>query len=296
MSLQYKDQVAIVTGAGAGLGKAYAHMFAARGAKVVVNDLGKDKETGRRTADIVVEEIKAKGGVAVANYDSVVDGDKVVKTAIDNFGTVHIIVNNAGILRDVGFRRMTPEQFDIIMKVHVYGAFNITKAAWPYMYKQQYGRIVMITSINGIRGQRGQVNYSTAKAGLIGMGKALAKEGAKKNIKVNIVAPSAGSQMTATILPPHVVAMWKPEYVSPIVGYLCHEEAPCTGRVFEAGGGWFGEHSWSRSKGAFYDLEKPYDIEDVKSRWAEVTDTVGAVDPDSDSSPGPALQQIMARL
>lgn len=191
---------------------------------------------------------------------------------------------------------MTDEQFDIIMKVHVYGAFALAKACWPHMDKQQYGRIVMITSINGIKGQRGQVNYSTAKAGLIGMGKALAKEGAKKNIKCNIVAPSAGSQMTATILPPNIVEMWKPEYVSPIVGYLCHSDAPCNGRVFEAGGGWFGEHSWSRTKGAFYDLDKPYDIEDVVSRWGEITDTKGAIDPDADSGFGPAIEQIMAKL
>lgn len=299
MSLRYDDKVAIVTGAGNGLGRTYALLLAERGAKVVVNDLGKDKKTGEYFADRVVTEIKNAGGVAIADHHSVTDGAEVVQTALDAFGTVHIIVSNAGILRDVGFKRMTKEQFDIVQQVHVHGTFAIVKAAWGHMYKQQYGRIILITSINGIRGQRGQVNYSCAKSGLIGMGFALAKEGARKNIKVNTVAPSGGTAMTATILPPEIVNAWKPEYVAPLVGYLAHESIDVTGKVYEAGGGWFGEHKWVRAPGLFLSIDKPYSVEDVQSQFGQIGDfTTGVTDSGADSETGfgPALQQIMAKL
>jgi len=181
MSVRFDGKVAIVTGGGAGLGKDYALLLAKRGAKVVVNDVGKTKE-GTKVADLVVDEIKKAGGTAVANYDTVVDGEKVVKTALDSFGGVHIIVNNAGILRDIGFHRMSKQDFELVHQVHVIGSKNVTQAAWNIMRDQSYGRIVMITSANGLYGQRGQANYSSAKAGLIGFGKALAKEGAQKKI------------------------------------------------------------------------------------------------------------------
>jgi len=299
MALRYDGKVAIVTGAGGGLGRTYALLLAERGAKVVVNDLGKDKKTGEFFADRVVNEIKAAGGTAVADHNSVTDGDKVVQTAVDAFGTVHIIVSNAGILRDVSFKRMTKEQFDIIQQVHVHGTFAIVKAAWSYMYKQEYGRVILITSINGIRGQRGQVNYSCAKSGLIGMGLALAKEGARKNIKVNTVAPSGGTAMTATILPPEIVNAWKPEYVAPLVGYLAHENVDVTGKVYEAGGGWFGEHKWVRSPGLFLSIDEPYSVEEIEAQFGQIGDfSTGVTDSgaDDESGFGPALKQIMAKL
>jgi len=292
--LRFDGKVAIVTGAGAGLGKDYALLLAKQGAKVVVNDIGATKD-GTKLADLVVNEIKKAGGTAVANYDSVVDGEKVVKTALESFGGVHIIVNNAGILRDIGFHRMSKQDFDVVQQVHVFGSKNVTQAAWNIMRDQSYGRIVMITSANGLYGQRGQANYSSAKAGLIGFGKALAKEGAQRNIKVNIVAPGAGSAMTKTIMPQNLVDAWKAEFVSPIVAILCHESCPSTGKIYEAGGGWFAEVRYTRSPGAFLDIEKGYSIEDVQARWSEITSFKDAVDPEKDESQ-PSLKQILAKL
>ncbi|KAG9409342.1 hypothetical protein AC1031_019592 [Aphanomyces cochlioides] len=170
----------------------------------IVNDVGPARDGGVRPADQVVNEIRAKGGVAVANYDSVTDGAKVVATAIEAFGRVDIIVNNAGILRDRAFHKMTRAEWDAVKSVHLDGTFAVTHAAWPYMRQQKYGRIVNITSVNGLYGQAGQANYSSVKAGMIGFTKALAKEGSRSNIKVNVVAPGAGSSMTATVLPENV--------------------------------------------------------------------------------------------
>merc|ERR1712137_535587 len=179
MAMLFEDRVAIVTGGGAGIGRLYAVTLAKRKAKVCINDMNKE------AADAVVAEIKALGGEAVADYNNVVEGEKVVQTCIDAFGTVHIIINNAGVLRDKSFARMTPEQWDLVIKVHLYGCQSICKAAWPVMREQQYGRIVNITSVNGLYGQIGQTNYSAAKSGVIGFSKSLAQEGATKNIKVN---------------------------------------------------------------------------------------------------------------
>jgi len=156
MSMTYDGKVALITGAGAGLGRLYAHTFAKRGAKVVVNDMNKE------AADAVVAELKALGAEAGADYNSCVDGDKVVATAIALFGTVHIIVNNAGVLRDVSFARMSDEQWEIVIKTHLYGTFSVCKAAWGAMREQEYGRIVNVTSVNGLYGQRGQANYSVS--------------------------------------------------------------------------------------------------------------------------------------
>lgn len=171
MTLRFDGKVAIVTGAGAGLGRAYAHLLASRGAKVVVNDLGasvKGEGGNNKAADIVVEEIKKAGGIAVANYDSVEFGDKIVKTAVDAFGTVDIIINNAGILRDVSFMKMSNEDWDLIMKVHVKGAFSVARAAWDIMRAKGYGRIINTGSSSGLYGSFGQVNYSTAKMAMHG--------------------------------------------------------------------------------------------------------------------------------
>jgi len=258
--------------------------------------LGKNKE-GAWLSDLVVDEIKKGGGIAVADHNNVLDGAKLVQTALDNFGKIDILINNAGILRDVGFSRMTDEQFDVVVKVHLYGAYLVTKAAWPHMRKQKYGRIVIITSINGVIGQRGQVNYSSAKAGLIGFGKALAVEGARENIKVNIVAPGAGTQMTATILPDNIVEVWKPKYVAPIVGYLCHESVKESGKLYEASMGWFAEIRWQRAQGLFLDVEKNYTIEDIQNRWKEVSDfSVGSVDPSEARNSNPGMEKLMAKL
>jgi len=216
---------------------------------------------------------------------------------MNNFGRIDIIVNNAGILRDVGFHRMSKEDFDLVHQVHVLGSKNVTQAAWNIMRDQNYGRIIFVTSTNGLYGQRGQANYSSAKAALIGLGKALAKEGAQRNIKVNILAPGAGSAMTKTVMPENIVDLWKAEYVAPIVAILAHEKVPCSGAVFEAGGGWFGEVRYTRSAGVFFDIDKPYSVEDLWKRWSDVTSLQNAVDPEK-QEPGtsPQLKQILAKL
>ena len=225
--LRFDDRVVVVTGAGNGLGRSHALLFASRGAKVVVNDLGGSHTgdgKGTGAADKVVEEIKAAGGEAVANYDSVEDGDKIIQTAMDSYGRVDVVVNNAGILRDVSFAKMTDADWDLVYRVHVRGAYAVTHAAWPHMRDQKYGRIVMTASAAGIYGNFGQANYAMAKLGVVGLANTLALEGHKRNILVNTIAPIAGSRMTETILPKELLDALKPEYVTPLVGYLAHEE------------------------------------------------------------------------
>ena len=211
-------------------------MFASRGAKVVVNDLGTSTTgtgSNSKAADLVVEEIVKAGGQAVANYDSVEDGDKIVKTAVDKWGRVDILVNNAGILRDTSFIKMKDADWDLIFKVHVRGAYKCTKAAWPYMKEQKFGRIIMTSSAAGIYGNFGQANYSAAKLALLGFAQTLAQEGKSSNILVNTIAPIAGSRMTATIMPEDLVKALKPEFVAPLVGYLCSDECKANGETFE---------------------------------------------------------------
>jgi len=286
MALRYDGKVAIITGAGAGLGRCYAVLFAERGAKVVVNDFDK------KAADAVVSEIKAKGGEAVANYDSVVEGEKVVATAISAFGRVDILVNNAGVLRDVSFVKMTKDQWNTVLNVHLQGTFAVTHAAWPHMRKQKYGRVILITSVNGLYGQFGQTNYSSVKAAMTGFGKSLAKEGARQNIKVNIVAPGAGSKMTATVMPAELVEAWKPEYVAPTIAYLCHESVPVSGCIFESGGGFVAQVKYVRSAGVFLDLKSEITPEAVQAKFAQITDFSNATDPDLDEI-SPQMKQII---
>ncbi|MGH2899323.1 MAG: SDR family oxidoreductase, partial [Solirubrobacteraceae bacterium] len=264
--LRFDGRVAIVTGAGGGLGRAHALLLASRGAKVVVNDLG-GSHTGEgkssSMADKVVAEIKEKGGEAVANYDSVEDGDKIVKTAIDAFGKIDIVINNAGILRDVSFPKMTQSDWDLVYRVHVLGAFRVTHAAWPHLRDQGYGRVIFTASAAGIYGNFGQANYSMAKLGLHGLAQTLALEGAKKNVRVNTIAPIAGSRMTETVMPPALVDALKPELVSPLVARLAHESNEETGALFEVGGGFYAKLRWERSSGKTFRLGRSVSVEDV---------------------------------
>merc|ERR1719489_463827 len=200
--LVFNDKVAIVTGAGGGLGRTYALLLASRGAKVVVNDLGGSsggEGKDARAADVVVKEIEAAGGIAVPNYDSVEDGEKLVQTALENFGRIDILINNAGILRDKSVVRMSDSDWDLVHRVHLKGAFMTTRAAWPHMKNNKYGRIIMTASVAGIFGNFGQANYSAAKLGLVGLSNTLSLEGKKYNINCNCVAPIAGSRMTESV-------------------------------------------------------------------------------------------------
>jgi 3-hydroxyacyl-CoA dehydrogenase/3a,7a,12a-trihydroxy-5b-cholest-24-enoyl-CoA hydratase len=275
--IRFDGKVAVVTGAGGGLGRSHALLLASRGAKVVVNDLGGAPDgTGesKRMADQVVEEIRAAGGEAVPNYDSVATmegGANIIRTAMDRFGRIDILINNAGILRDVSFLKMPEESWDIIFSVHVKGAFCCSKAAWPIMRDQQYGRIVMTSSAAGIYGNFGQANYSAAKMALIGLGQTLALEGKKYNVLVNTIAPIADSRLTATVLPDDIRKKLKPEYVSPLVAYLCSEKCEETGGLFEAGAGCFFYLKWSRSKGCRMKTED-VSVEKVAANFAKIVD------------------------
>lgn len=203
-NLRFDNLVVVITGAGGGLGKCYALEYGRRGAKVVVNDLGSStlgEGKSSKAADQVVEEIKSLGGEAVANYDSVENGDKIIKTAIDAFGKIDILINNAGILRDKSMLKMEENDWDIIMNVHLKGAFMTTKAAWPYMRRNGFGRIINTSSGSGLYGNFGQSNYGAAKLGLVGMTRALAREGQSVNVLANAIAPTSISRMTEDILP-----------------------------------------------------------------------------------------------
>lgn len=244
--IRFDDRVAIVTGAGAGLGKAYALELAARGARVVVNDLGGARDGSgagsSSPADEVVKKIKADGGTAVANYDNVASkegGENITKTAIDAFGKVDILINNAGILRDKSLAKMAEEDWLAVIDVHLNGAYYVTRPAFLAMRENGYGRIVMTTSGAGLYGNFGQTNYSAAKMGLIGMMNTVLIEGAKYNIKVNTIAPAAASRMTEDVMPPDLFKRLDPEYVSPLVTYLCSEKCEVTGGIYNAIGGVF---------------------------------------------------------
>jgi len=240
--LGFDGKVAIITGAGGGLGRSHALELARRGALVVVNDLGGavDGTGGSETAaQKVVDEIKAAGGEAVPNYDSVATpegGANIVKTAMDAWGRVDIIINNAGILRDASFKNMTPEQLNPVLDVHLRGAFYVTQPAWEIMRNQGYGRIVNTSSGAGVFGNFGQTNYGAAKMGLVGLTRVLAVEGAKNNIKVNAIAPVAKTRMTEELLGP-VADKLGPEYVTPVVTFLAHESCPVSGEIYSVGGG-----------------------------------------------------------
>jgi NAD(P)-dependent dehydrogenase (short-subunit alcohol dehydrogenase family) len=270
--LRFDNRVAIVTGAGAGLGRAYALELAKRGAKVLVNDLGVTRageETSSRAADQVVQEIRAAGGEALGNYDSVEFGSKIVEAAVKAFGRVDIIINNAGILRDVSMLKMTSKDWDLIMTVHLKGAFSLSKAAWPYMRKNGFGRIINTSSSSGIYGNFGQANYATGKLGLFGMTQTLAKEGDKYNIKVNAIAPSAASRMTEDVMSKEILSLLTPEKVVPLVMFLCHEKNQENGGLFEVAGGFIARLRWQRAQGSFFSGE--FTPEDVVEKWAEVT-------------------------
>lgn len=281
--LRFDGRVVLVTGAGGGLGRAYALAFAERGASVVVNDLGGDFKgvgKGSSAADKVVEEIRRKGGKAVANYDSVEAGEKLVKTALDAFGRIDIVINNAGILRDRSFSRISDDDWDIIHRVHLRGSFLVTRAAWDHMKKQKFGRIIMTSSASGIYGNFGQANYSAAKLGLLGLSNTLALEGSKSNIHCNTIAPTAGSRMTKTVLPEDLLEALKPEYVAPLVLWLCHENCDENGSLFEVGAGWIGKLRWERTLGAnVRQKNQPMTPEAVKAQWMKICDFHNASKP-----------------
>lgn len=276
-NLGFDGKVAIITGAGGGLGRQHALLMASRGALIVVNDLGGSVDgTGSSSsaAQRVVEEIKAAGGEAVADTNSVATpqgGEAIVQTAIDSFGRVDIVINNAGILRDKAFHNMEPELVDPVLDVHLKGAFNVTKPAFARMREQGYGRIVSTSSAAGIFGNFGQTNYGAAKMGLVGLTRVLAVEGARNNIKANAIAPLALTRMTENILG-GLKDKLDPGLVSPLVAFLAHENCPVSGQVFSVGGGRVAHVFIGETKG-FYSADLT--PEDVETNWSTITDQSG---------------------
>ena len=297
--IRLDGKVAIVTGAGAGLGRAHALLLAKRGAKVVVNDLGGAMDgSGKGSAtpaEKVCEEIKSAGGEAVPDANDVIDGEKVVKTAVDTFGTVDILVNNAGILRDISFMKQTAEDWELVLKVHLLGTRNVTKAAFPIMREKKWGRIVMTTSQAGLFGNFGQTNYAAAKMGIIGLASALQVESAKYNIMVNTIAPMAASRLTETLMPPNILELAKPEDVSPLVCLLCAEECPSTGGIYLAGMGFFAQVAIMQGEGTFLKSEGGISPEDVQGIWDKITDMSAAqAYPNATESGLPLFSKVMA--
>jgi len=273
-TLGFDGRVAIVTGSGGGLGREHALMMASRGALVVVNDLGGAVDgTGsdKGAAERMVDEITGLGGEAVADTNSVATpegGAAIVQTALDAFGRVDIVVNNAGILRDKSFHNMTPDLWSAVIDVHLNGAYHVTSAAWPHMRQQSYGRVVCTASGAGIFGSFGQANYASAKMGLVGFSRVLAVEGAKYNIKANVIAPVAKTRMTEDLLGP-LGDKVDARFVSPLVTYLSHESCEPTGRIFSVAGGRVAEIFVGEGPGY---TDPDLTPESVSANWSAITD------------------------
>ena len=282
MSITFNDRVAIVTGAGGGLGKCHALDLARRGAKVVVNDLGGNVDGSDNgslsAAEMVVEEIKAAGGEAMANGASVTDSDQVqgmVDEVMDKYGRIDILINNAGILRDKSFSKVEDQDFRMVVEVHLMGSVNCTKAVWEIMKEQNYGRIVMTSSSSGLYGNFGQTNYGSAKMEVVGLMNTLKLEGDKYNVKCNTLAPLAGTRMTESLMPEEVLDQIKPEFVSPAVTYMVSEDAP-TGVIIAAGAGVFTRVMIHETKGVYLGTGDDMTAENIQANWDQISDMTDA--------------------
>jgi NAD(P)-dependent dehydrogenase (short-subunit alcohol dehydrogenase family) len=278
----FEDKVVVVTGAGQGIGRNHALRFAAEGARVVVNDIGGglhgEPEGNGNIADAVAHEIEEHGGIAVADTNTVATaegGAAIVQTALDAFGQIDIVVNNAGILQDKTFHNMTADMDRAVIDVHLLGAFNVTRPAWVHFREQGYGRVVNTSSNSGLLGNFGQANYGAAKMGLVGFTHVLAHEGAKYNIKVNALAPVAATRMTEGLLGAMAEKV-QPGLVSPIVGWLCHDDCPVTGEIYSAAGGRIARYFVGLTPGYY---NPALTMEDVRDNFATIRDEEGYITP-----------------
>ncbi|UCE85281.1 MAG: SDR family NAD(P)-dependent oxidoreductase [Deltaproteobacteria bacterium] len=284
--IRFDNRVAVITGAGGGLGKTYALMLAARGGKVVVNDLGGSAAgTGGGTsmADQTVKEITEAGGTAVANYDSVATpegGEAIIQAALDNFGQVDIVINNAGILRDKTFAKLAPDDLEAVIDVHLKGAFFVSQPAFRVMKERGYGRFLFTASAAGIFGNFGQTNYGAAKMGLVGLSNVLAVEGAKYNIRSNVIAPLAKTRLTEELLGAMAEKV-APEHVTPLVTYLVSEECQLTHEVFSVGGGRFARVFVGLAPGWFAGKDKVATPEQVRDHIDVIREPEGYIIPSS---------------
>ena len=282
-ALRFDDRVAIVTGGGGGLGREHALLLAARGAKVVVNDVGGAVDgtgSSQAPAQATVEHIQALGGTAVADTNTVAtpaSGEAIVRTALDAFGRLDIVINNAGILRDKAFHHMTPELLEPVLDVHLRGAFNVTRPAWLAFRERSYGRVLLTASNSGILGNFGQSNYGAAKMGLVGLARVLSLEGAKYNIKVNVLAPMARTRMTEELLGP-LAARLDPAAVAPVAAWLVHEDCAVTGEIYSAAGGRVARMFIGLTRGWY---QPELTVEDVRDHFEQIRDETGYTVPAS---------------
>jgi NAD(P)-dependent dehydrogenase (short-subunit alcohol dehydrogenase family) len=293
--LGFDGKVAVITGAGGGLGKQHALLLASRGARVVVNDLGGSVAgdgADQGPAEACAKEIRDLGGEAVSDGSSVSTpegGEQIVKTALDAYGRIDIVINNAGILRDKTFHNMTPDLLNPVIDVHLKGAFYVTRPAWVHMREQGYGRIVNTSSGSGILGNFGQTNYGAAKMGLVGLTRVLANEGAKYNIKVNAIAPIARTRMTEELMGAAAEKL-DPELVSPIVAWLVHEDCPVTGEIYTVGGGRVARFFIGMTTGYY---NPKLTLEDVRDHFDEIRDETGYTVP---ANPGEEMQLMFKMI
>jgi NAD(P)-dependent dehydrogenase (short-subunit alcohol dehydrogenase family) len=267
--MNFENKVIVITGAGQGIGLEYAKFFAARKAKMLLNDPA--KEAGQWVVEFVATQLSQEFGVQIAtNHDSVEDGHKIIEACIGAFKRIDVLINNAGVLIDRSMAKMTVQDFDNIIRIHLKGSFRCTLAAWPHFRKQKFGRIINTTSSTGLFGNFGQVNYAAAKAGLIGMTMALAKEGANYNIKVNAIAPVAETRMTKTLIPNDLIVAVPANAIPPFVAVLASEECPESGQVYEVGGGWATKLRWERAEGGSFPLN--HTPEDIQKGWDQIGD------------------------
>ena len=289
--MKLEGKVAFVTGGSQGIGQAIAVRLAEEGADIVLT-----YRTHPEGAEETLSKVEAsgrKGFIVKADLGVVSDIRQMIASAIQNFGKLDILVNNAGILRDKTFHKMEDADWDLVYRVHVEGSYKVTRAAWPHMREQGFGRVIFTASTSGIYGNFGQSNYGMAKLGLYGLTRTLALEGRKNNVLVNAIAPTGGTRMTEGLIPPQVFEQLKPELVSPLVVYLGSEQCQDTGGLFEVGGGWMGKVRWERSLGVGFDPKAGFDAEDVAAQWQQICNFENAAHPADNIE---ALKEMMANL